>query len=136
MFCVYFSTKPVSSLLLSQAMFSFLSGGLSSRSAWMSSSRPPPPLCVYKVTVRTGSAPGTISRAYITLQGSKGTLKRRRLAKGGKKDFTFVSGRSDVFRIRGKDVGDITNVTSEWRLLIANLQEYIFLDHIQLRVMV
>ena len=70
---------------------------------------------MYKVIVKTGLAPnsGTTARAYVTLQGSKGKLKRRRLIKSGKKDFLFCPGKSDRFRIRGRDVGSLTHVTSK-----------------------
>ena len=40
----------------------------------------------YKINIRTGSTPdsGTSSRTYITLEGSKGQIKRHRLSRGGR----------------------------------------------------
>lgn len=88
---------------------------MSVRSSASSVQHAPPPQFTYKVTVRTGTAAnaGTSSRASITFQGSKGKLRRRRLAKNSKDAFSFLPGKNAVFRVRGKDVGELTHVTSE-----------------------
>ena len=67
----------------------------------------------YKISVRTGSSSdaGTSARVYVTLRGSKGELKRRRLTKGGRREFSFVPGSLERFRIHGKDVGELKQVT-------------------------
>lgn len=67
--------------------------------------------------MKTGSSPsaGTTARAYVSLQGSRGTVKRRRLLKGGGAlEFVFLPGTTERFRMKGKDVGDLSHVTSEW----------------------
>lgn len=65
--------------------------------------------------MKTGLAPdaGTTARAHITLQGSKGKLRRQRLVKSGKDEFNFLPGKNAVFTVRGRDIGDLTHVTSE-----------------------
>ena len=90
-------------------------GNMSNRSSASLSQHDPPPQSTYKIVVKTGAAPdaGTCSRAFITLQGSKGTLKRRRLAKNSRAEFSFLPGKSAAFRVRGKDVGELTHVASE-----------------------
>ncbi len=87
---------------------------MSSRSS--ASQHATPTQATYKVVVKTGSADsaGTSSRAYITLQGSKGKLRRRRLARNGGEAVTFVPGKATSFRVRGREVGDLRHVTSEW----------------------
>jgi len=93
-------------------------GSFSGRTSSASTSHAPLTHFTYKVVVKTGinADAGTSTRAYISLHGSKGTLKRRRLQKRGtaSPDFTFKPGSSELFRIRGKDVGEITHVTSKW----------------------
>lgn len=94
-----------------------LAGSASTRSCSSSASqRPPPPQATYKVIVKTGQFPdaGTTARAHITLQGSKGKLRRRRLTRSGGGGDEFLPGKSAVFRVRGCDVGAITHVTSEF----------------------
>ncbi len=102
--------------LENKCYLSIFAGVVSSRS-FSSQSRPPPPQATYQVTVKTGQAAdaGTTARAHVTLQGSKGTLKRRRLLKNGRgEEFAFLPGKSAVLRVRGRDVGDLTHVTSEF----------------------
>ena len=65
---------------------------------------------VYKVTVRTGHT-GTSAKVYITLTGSKGRLLRQRLRRGG--HATFEPGSTNVFRVRGTDIGILKSVTGE-----------------------
>ena len=67
----------------------------------------------YKISIRTGSSSdaGTSARVYVTLRGSKGELKRRRLTKGGRREFSFTPGSLERFRIHGKDVGELKQVT-------------------------
>ena len=66
----------------------------------------------YKISVQTGSShnAGTSARVYVTLRGSKGELKRRRLTKGGRREFSFAPGSLERFRIHGKDVGELKQV--------------------------
>ena len=87
---------------------------MSARSCYSSASqRPTPPQSSYKVTVKTGlhQHAGTTARAHVTLEGSKGKLKRRRLVKSGREE--FFPGESVAFRVRGRDVGFLTSVTRE-----------------------
>ncbi len=66
----------------------------------------------YKVTVRTGHT-GTSAKVYVTLTGFKGRLLRQRLSKGGRKEMTFNPGSTEVFRVRGGDIGPIRSLTSK-----------------------
>ena len=70
----------------------------------------------YKINIRTGSTPdsGTSSRTYITLEGSKGQIKRHRLSRGGKREFMFVPGSLERFKVRGKDIGDVNRIKREF----------------------
>ena len=67
----------------------------------------------YKISVRTGSLneAGTSARIYVTLRGSKGDVKRRRLTRGGRREFTFAPGSLERFRIQGKDIGELKQIT-------------------------
>lgn len=64
----------------------------------------------YKVTVRTGHT-GTSAKVYVTLTGNKGRLLRQRLRKGGLT--TLEPGSTEVFRVRGSDIGTLKSVTGE-----------------------
>ena len=72
--------------------------------------------------VRTGTAPdsGTSARAYLSLHGSNGSVKRRRLLKGSGKsaEFVFLPGTTERFDVKGRDVGNLSHVTSKWVWLI------------------
>ena len=74
--------------------------------------------CNYKITIRTGASrdAGTSARVYVTLRGSKGELKRRRLTRGGRREFSFAPGSLERFRIRGKDVGELKQITGKFTI--------------------
>lgn len=62
------------------------------------------------MTVRTGHT-GTSAKVYLTLTGSKGRLLRKPLRRG--RDLTFAPGSSEVFKVRGADIGTLKSVTGE-----------------------
>ena len=70
--------------------------------------------CDYKISVRTGptSDAGTFARVYVTLKGSRGEVKRRRLTRGGRRDFNFIPSSLERFRVHGKNVGELKQITS------------------------
>lgn len=69
----------------------------------------------YKLSVRTGlsSDAGTLARVYVTLKGSRGEVKRRRLTRGGRREFSFTPGSLERFRVRGKDIGELKQIMSK-----------------------
>ena len=71
--------------------------------------------CDYKVSVRTGlsSDAGTSARVYVTLKGSRGELRRRRLTRGGRREFSFTPGSLERFRVHGKDIGELKQIMSK-----------------------
>ena len=72
--------------------------------------------CGYKLSVRTGpsSDAGTSARVYVTLKGSRGEVRRRRLTRGGRREFSFSSGSLERFRVHGKDVGELKQIMSKF----------------------
>ena len=97
------------------------SGGVQSRSASQSGRAQ----CDYKVSVKTGpsSDAGTSARVYVTLKGSKGEVKRRRLTRGGRREFSFAPGCLERFRVHGKEVGELKQITSK-SILTKSLSKY------------
>lgn len=71
--------------------------------------------CDYKLSVRTGptSDAGTSARVYVTLKGSRGEVKRRRLIRGGRREFSFAPGSLERFRVHGKDIGELMQIMSK-----------------------